>query len=1170
MKKLWMLFCFSRGSKFKIGLKMKLLTFLMFTVLAVSAADSYSQAAKFSLKLKDATVREVFDHIEDNSEFILLYNEKWVDVNRRVDINVKNETVEKILDQTFKGTRNVYKIYERQVVILEDEKAEIPANVQRQIVEAQTQQPQQKEITGKVTDSDGLPLPGVSVIVKGTTIGTVTNADGEFSLNIPLNAEILQFSFVGMRTQEIHIEGRTTITVVMEEDVLGIEEVVAVGYGTQKKANLTGAVGVATAERLENRPIVSAGQGLQGVIPNLNISIQDGDPTTTANFNIRGFESINGGSPLILVDGVPMDIERINPNDIASVSVLKDASASAVYGARAAFGVVLVETKRAKKGKIVVTLGTELSLAKPIWLMDLVTDPYQFVLAKNEASMRTNGAPAYDELYVEGTKRWSENPTDENAWAVVDGEIRYYGNSNYADEIITEFAPQNKYDLNISGASEKASYYVSFGFLNKDGYIKNKEKNQNFKRYNILIKTEFQLTDWLSIDEKITFNSQVSDKPHSYLRGVNQNTVARQTPLDMIRFPDLPYYIEPGDREEYEQYIGMYFGGTNWLPYLEDGGRETFTTNDTWFTQGLTLTPIEGFRVRSDFSYRSYWRDYQDVANKVEMIQGNSLNPVTITNEHSGEDFIDNRFNRSQYYVFNAYADYEINHLSGHYFKAMAGFNQEWGRNNFVRAQASNLITPSIWDLNATSGVQQTYGSKNHVFLRGAFYRFNYIFKDKYLLELNGRYDGTSRFPKESRFGFFPSFSAGWRLSHEAFMDGTRNWLDNFKIRASYGELGNQLLGNNYYPYINSMGSGMSPFMMTSGSRTPYVSASGLVSPTLTWETVATQNLGVDITTLNQRLDLSFDAYIRDTKDMLMNVTYPAVLGTGAPQQNAADLRTRGWELSISWRDRIGQDWKYGMNLALSDNQAEITKYENPTGNFNDYYVGKKIGEIWGFQTVGIFQYEEDVASAADQSQIGSNWRPGDIQYADLNNDGKITRGSQTLDDPGDLTIIGNTTARYSFGISPDISYKNWSLNVFFQGLFRDYFPPPGNWAAFYPFNTNIVEKYYLTETWSEDNRDAYFPAPHLSTNDNKNKQTQSRFVQNAAYIRMKNLTLNYNLPTNLINKIKLSRAQVYFSGMNLWEYTKMHKPLDPENVYTTDQEYYFQRIFTLGIKITY
>jgi TonB-linked SusC/RagA family outer membrane protein len=1038
-------------------------------------------------------------------------------------------------------------------------------------------------VSGTIISEDNEPLIGVTIQVKGTSLGTISDFDGKYTIELDDPNATLIFSYTGYQAQEVPINGRSTVDVRMLVDVAALEEVVVVGYGSQKKVNLTGAVSSITSDALQNRPIPSVGMGLQGLIPNLNISIRNGDPTRSADFNIRGYESLNGGSPLILVDGVPMDLERINPNDIASVNVLKDASAAAVYGARAAFGVILVETKRGKSGKVNIQLSSELSAAKPIFNMDPVTDPYQFVLARNQANIRTNGAPAYTDDYIAGVKAFSEGTGPD--WAVVDGVLQYYGYNDYQNRLMTDYAPQQRYDLSISGSSENASYYVSLGTLSKDGYLRH-ENNEKFNRYNALMKADFKVNNWLSLEEKIVFNTQVSDKPHFYNWDVNINTVARVSPILPIDFPDLDYYLTPGDRDQFEPYIGMHFASLNFFPYLEQGGRETFTTNDLWLTQALNLTPLKGLRLRGEFSYNIYHRDYQDVASKIDVIESQDIQSgVIIGNGFSGNDWINNVSNYNQYYVLNTYAEYTADQSSDHFFKAMVGFNQEWGRYTFSRSQANSLITPLVTDLNATVGGQQTFGGKEHVALRGVFYRLNYIFRDRYLFEANGRYDGTSRFPTDDRFGFFPSFSVGWRISEEPFMASMSNFLDNLKVRASYGELGNQILtrpngSQIYYPYIATMGIGTSPYMMSGGTRTPFVSAAGLVSPTLTWETVVSKNLGLDFTILNNRLDASFDIYTRDTKDMLIDVEYPAILGTAAPQANAADLRTSGWETAVTWRDKIGQDLNYRITLALSDWQTEITKYDNPTGALSEYYEGQKIGEIWGYETVGIFQSPEEVAASPDQSRIGANWRQGDIRYADLNGDGIISPGSNTLSDPGDRRIIGNSTPRYNFGINLDLNYKSWSLATFFQGIGqRDYWPSDGNWTWFFPYNAGHVEWYYITDTWTEENRDAYFPAAHISTNTKQNLERQSRYLQDASYIRLKNVTLSYNFSPTLLSRIGLSGAQIYVAGMNLWEASGIRKPLDPENLHTNilsgenfngAVEYPLQRIYSVGANITF
>jgi TonB-linked SusC/RagA family outer membrane protein len=1032
------------------------------------------------------------------------------------------------------------------------------------------QQQRGVKVSGTVTDQNGTPLPGATVIIKGTTKGTITNTDGNYSLsNIPEDA-VLVFSFVGMRTQEIAIKNQTIINITMEEEAIGIEEVVAIGYGTQKKVNLTGAVGVAGSERLENRTITSVGQGLQGVIPGLNITFQSGDPNEAANFNIRGFESINGGEPLILVDGIPMNAEKVNPSDIKSVSVLKDASSAAIYGARAAFGVILVETKKGMTGKTNIHVSAQTTVQKAIF------PSYQPIKGGgtarrvwNDAFKLTRGRNILPEPVIEAALAYQEmdNPTEDDAWMYYENVLYPLRNYYMKDIVLRDFAPQQQYDFNINGASDKTSYYVSLGVINKEGFFK--YGNENYKRYNVLSKVDFQVYDWLSLEEKISFASVLNDIPHEYAANSYRNSITRHIYMP-IEFPDLSYYKEPGDRGLYEHLIGMYLNNQNPLPVLKKGGRDTRTENDIWLTQGVTITPLKGLKIKGDFSYQYYWSDAEDVASKVDVLKGSTGFPLNdlstiIYNGETANDWIESRFSKNTYYVFNAFAEYTMEGISDHYAKALVGFNQEYGKNHRVTTRSTQLLHPNIHSLSATTGVKTNSDSKNEIMLRGLFYRLNYSYKDRYLFEINGRYDGTSRFPKEDRFGFFPSFSLGWRLSEESFMNNTRNWLDNLKIRASYGQLGNQSVGS-FYPYISSMSPGTSNFLFGSGGAlTNTIWPGGLVSNTLTWETVISKNIGVDVMLFNKRVDVGFDYFIRDTKDMLMEKSYPGTLGAAAPSENAADLRNTGWELAVTWSDKIGKDWAYQINLSLSDYQTEITKYENPTGAFDDYYVGKKVGEIWGYKTVGLFQTEEELANAADQSRIGTKWRLGDVHFADLDDDKVITTGSRTLDDPGDLTRIGNSTPRYAFGINPGIKYKNFSLDIFLQGILKkDWYPSTSNMLRFFPFKTLQIEQWWIDDSWTPENPDAYFPLLQYNYSDSKNLVTQSRYLQNAAYIRLKNVTLSYFIPVKFV-----THAQVYLNGTNLWDASGVYKTLDPEQPSDLKARYLFQRTFTLGLKVT-
>ena len=1156
----------ARISKYFIyGIFMQTLVFSAVLAETGNAQNKSLKEINLSATWENVKLKQVFADLNAKTGFNFSFNNAEINVNKNISANIVEKSMDEVLRTLSEKANLKFKRVNDNIHVGKREKSQAVITELTSVADV--------DISGKITDETGQGLPGVSIVVKESpTVGVTTNLDGNFKLAVPEGSTIA-ISFVGYITREMTVGNQTVFDVQMELDAQQLEEIVVVGYGTQKKVNLTGSVAAVSGEVFDNRPIVSVGQGLQGVIPNLNVDIRNGDPAASIDFNIRGYESINGGAPLVLVDGVPMDLNKLNPNDIASISVLKDASAAAVYGARAAFGVVLVTTKRGKDGKMRVSFSADFAAAKPIMFVDPVTDPSEYIAARSLANIRTNGNVGFDQDMIDGAARWSANPTDENAWGVFNGNLRFYGFNNYQERILADYSPQKTYNMNISGGNEKSSYYVSVGYLNKDGYLKNSDKNENFKRYNALIKGDAQVTDWLKLDSRALVTTEKSNKPHFYNWDVNINTFARVNPLNPISFPDLPFYLTPGDKEDYAQYQGMHFQSVNFLPYLEQGGRDTWTRNDIILTQGATITPIEGLNIRGEFSVNYTYRDDQDVRSKVNVIENSDLAALQIGNGFSATDYISNQAQNDQYYVVNTYADYTIDKNNGHYIKAMIGFNQEWGRYQDISAQAFSLITPQVPDLDATVGSQITGGGKEDVSLRGAFFRLNYSYKDRYLFEVNGRYDGTSRFPTNDRFGFFPSFSAAWRISNEAFMSETSSWLDNLKLRISHGTLGNQLLFSggrpDYYPAIAPLGGGQSPYMFSAGARTPYISAAGLVSPTLTWESVTSRNLGLDFTMLNNRLDFSFDMYSRETKDMLTNVELPEILGTGAPRANIADLKTTGWEISATWRNRINADWDYGITLALADNKAKITKFDNPTGSLGERYVGQTLGERWGYVTEGIFQTEDEVANHANQGNLGGNWRPGDIKYADLNGDGQINTGQNTLEDPGDRVIIAQEAPRGIFGVTGNLGYKGFTLTAFFQGVMQyQYSPPNGNWVAFYPFNAGHVENYYLTDTWSETNRDAYFPAPHVSTNTKQNVQPQSRYVQDGSYIRLKNLTINYNVPSDLVSKIGLSNASVYVSGMNLFEFTNMRKPLDPEVRPTLTQEYYKQRIYSLGVKI--
>lgn len=995
---------------------------------------------------------------------------------------------------------------------------------------------QQSSVSGKITDSSGFPLPGVTVVVKGTTQGTITDANGEYTLtNLPANATLV-FSFVGMKAQEVVVGSQTSISLALEEETIGLEEVVAIGYGTQKKVNLTGSVSNVTSDILENRPITNVGQGLQGEISNLNVTPNSGAPGQGASFNIRGTTSLSGGGPLVLVNGVSMDINQINPQDIDNITVLKDGASAAIYGARAAYGVILITTKSGKAStKPLISLTTNFSSNSPTRLMDWFNSK-EIVEWMDEAYLRTTGKPYYDDIerdailahfYDPSQPSSIIHPSNPNEW-------RNVANTDWNSILMEKSYPMQQHSLSISGGTEKLSYYTSFSYLHQKGIVNRNLFDERYNRYNILTDLNYHVADWIMVGTRLSAN--ISDK--------------RFPPNDSwfrSSFPEtrLPYQTNTyatmalKDPNGNWSHVGSIH---NLAQMLSEGGYQSRNVNDLWITGIVRLTPVEGMSVNMDYSYNP--RDqrefhyislqpFYDVEGNVNAYYSGS-NPNRVLRKNWSD----------QYHAFNLYADYAKTFSDSHNFKIMVGFNQEYNNFLYVASERHNLIVNDIPYMNLAYGEKYANDAESQYAIRGIFGRFNYDYKDKYLIEVNSRYDGTSKFPKNDRFALFPSGSIGWRIDKEEFFQNLTGAFDLLKIRVSYGSLGNQNVAG-YYPYIATMGASEANYLIN-GEKPMQVTASGLVSPTLTWETVIQQNLGIDIALFNSKLSGSFDIYRRDTKNMLTKgVTLPSVLAVTEPQANAADLKTNGWDMNIDWKDNVGEV-KYGLSLILSDYQAEITKFDNPKGLISDNYVGRKVGEIWGLVTGGMFQTDEEAAAYKGNKIAARIRQAGDLWHVDLDGDGEISYGSSTLDDPGDRKIIGNSTPRYSFGFRSNAEWKGFELDLFFQGVAKqDRWMSTTYWLGTYSGEW-VPRPTIMLDYWSPDNRDAFYPRP-IRTNSGDITAVQTRFLQNAAYIRLKQLTFGYTLPVELTQKINLGKVKVYFSGNNIWTGTKTVKIADPE-----------------------
>lgn len=1027
---------------------------------------------------------------------------------------------------------------------------------------------QDTHVKGTVIDSrTGEPIIGANIVVKGTTNGTITGVDGDYSLKAPVGS-VLEISFIGYKTVTVKaVAGLQKIR--LQEDSSLLDEVVVVGYGTQKKVNLSGAVDAISSEALEDRPIINAGQGLQGVIPNLNITISNGAANSTPSFNIRGETSLNGGDPLILVDNIPTtsgELSRLNTNDIESVSVLKDAASAAIYGARAAFGVILVTTKRAKSEKIAINVNAFYSTRKVTRVPEHVTDPYTVMKIKHDAA--TPLYNLYPEKQLEIGKYFSEhpnedrvviNPDDPESWL-------YYGSTDWMDEVYESSAPSYTVNFNISQKAKKTSYYLSGEYARQDGMLR--YGNDIYDRYNIRGKVDFQITNWLNLSNNTSFVQRTYDQP-SFGRtdwGLSDffHEVNRTNSLDVPRNPD----------GSWTQSGGAILGA------LQEGGRKINDSREFSTTFGLTLDIIKDmWQIKADATWRrdselnrnSYHNyHYKTGPNKPEQASGRPTRASRSTSFYN-------------YNVYNVYTDFHYTFADKHYVQALLGFNQETRKTNSFSMYRDDLISSSFPTPELAVGEKGIGEDISEWAVRGMFFRVNYIYDDKYILEMNGRYDGTSRFPKKDRFGFFPSGSVAWVLSKEKFMENINQsiGLDMLKFRASYGALGNQNVGT--YAYLPTMSSGQIGQILD-GSQPVAVYAPGVVSNTLTWEKVRTINGGIDLALLNNRLSASFDYYVRYTEGMLTkSKTLPSVFGASEPKTNAADLKTKGWELSLRWRDQFmlaDSPFNYSIKVALADSRAFITKYDNPNKRLGDYYEGQEIGEMLGLTTEGFFQTEEEIKNHADQSAVGEDdqsykFYVGDLKFADLNNDGKINKGDWTLANPGDFRKIGNSSSRYPYSFDLSADWKGFDIRGFFQGIGkRDWYAGGGNhyfWGIYAQPWTNVQT--HNLDHWTPENPNAYYPRVKAYIAESTGSElacVQTRYMQDASYLRMKNLTIGYTLPQDLTRKLNIERVRFYFSGENLFEITHLKANLDPEALDSSSKVYPLQRSYSFGVNLTF
>lgn len=1127
---------------------MRITTFLLLVcVFCTFAENTHSQNARVSINKKNVQLETVLNEIEHQTDYLFIYNNQ-VNVNKKVSLKAKNQPVSKVLEELLADSGITYSVEGNHIVLGKQTMAAAPQ--------------QSSTIRGKVIDTNGDPVIGANIVEKGTTNGTTTDVEGNFSINAK-SGSTLVITFIGYVREEVKANAGRRMEIILQEDSETLEEVVVVGYGTMKKADLTGSVATVGSEVIEDRPLTNLGAGLQGAIANLNITSSSGAPGTGSSFNIRGTTNLSGGGPLVLVDGIEMDPNLINPQDVKDVTVLKDAASASIYGARAAFGVILITTKTGfVSQKPVVSLSANYSINVPTVHANYMNS-MEYTQWMNDANTTSNGSNYFDDITMEHVRNYYNDPVnnlpvfhhpDDAA-----SKYRYCGNTDWYEALNKKSYPMQQYNISVQGGSETAKYMTSAGMFQQDGI--SKWTDEDYKRFNVLQHVNYKVNNWLQVGLRATLSMvKMNTGPQNKY---GSNSLGATIPGDSR--PLMPVYHPDG---HFAGYCGDgYF--TNQAAWLSQGGSAEMRNNNMYATAFAKLNPLEGLEINVDYTYNYYnysfknhvreYIDYDADGNQGSIFPHTSPNQVSYNKRES------------QYDVFNAYATYKKKINKVHALEGMIGFNQENATYKGVGLSRNNLIANDIPFLNLATGDRSTSDYMNQWAIRGAFFRLFYAYDDKYLVQVNGRYDGSSRFPKDDRFAFFPTFSLGWRLSQEKFWKPIAHIVNDFKIRGSYGALGNQVLlqgGNDmYYPYISTYTTGEVGYLF-SGEKQMGVYAPGLVSDQLTWETVKQWDLGFNFSMFDSKLTGEFDYYVRTTEDMLTkSKTLPSILGVSEPQMNAADLRTSGWEVALTWKSALQNGLAYSATLSLSDYQAEITKYDNPTKNLSDnYYEGKKLGEIWGFVTDGLFQSDEEASSWNQSKIVGYTQYAGDIKFADLNGDGEVTRGENTVNNSGDLKIIGNETPRYNFGIRGTAEYKGFDFTLFFQGTMkRDIIPSKTFYLSHYTSEWSVPQKMNY-DYWREDNRDAFFPRARM--NGSAVNENQTRFMLNGAYIRCKQLALGYTIPKYITEKAKISKLRVYFNADNLFEFSGMPDTFDPE--LATVNAYPFIRSFSFGANLTF
>lgn len=1083
---------------------------------------------KVTLDCKDMSLRKALLKIEKATQASFVYQSHLISPQEKVTLHTSNERLEMVLLKIFGPLGITYEADGNQIILSK----QIENNEMKQEESGRAPSGSNEvfavTVTGKVTDELNNPLPGVNVLVKGTTTGTTTNSDGLYTLTVPDENSTLVFSFIGYTTQEVALGSQSEINVTLQPDIKSLQEVVVVGYGTQKKVNLTGSVSSVSSSDLENRPITQASQALAGLASGVTVSQGSGRPGNDgSSITIRGIGTFSaaGTSPLVLVDGLASSMNEVDPNNIKSISVLKDAASASIYGTRAANGVILIETKRGQSGKLQVSYNNYIGWQKVTELPEFL-ESWEYAQLRNEANVNAGQGRTYSDDEIEKFRSGSDPDN--------------YPNVPHLKNLVTSGSGfQHNHNVSLMGGDGKNSYLFSLGYLHQDGIV----RENNYNKYNFLLNFNSDLSEKLKLKVNLSGNTANTDEPRQFTGEMTS----------MIGFAVREGPIYAGKKSD-----GTYGYQDNYSPEAWLDSESFVNRKNKYFLGGAELSweIFNGFTLsgKMGYNYTSYTNNSFASTFVFDQFKSVGPNNLTVT---SGDNSLLTLQSLAQY----------SKKIGSHNFNVLAGFSQEEFRQDWASAYRDAFPNNQLYELNAgAASNMQASGSASEWGLRSYFGRLNYTFKEKYLFEANARYDGTSRFPSKGRWGLFPSFSIGWRISEESFISENIGWIDNLKLRASWGELGNQNIGE--YPYQNRLTLGQNYSFggeLTSGARVVT-----LANPDITWETTTISNIGIDFDVMEGKLGLVVDYFDKTTSDILYNISVSRVLGLNTSEVNAGEVKNTGIEILLNYRAQIG-DLKLGFIPNFSYVKNRVTKLAGGIQQdiSRGLYVGQPLNAIYGYVADGLFVDATDVSAYPAQPYSA---QPGFVRYKDINGPAGVPDGK--VDATFDRTVIGSTFPKISYGATITAEYKGFDFSVLLHGL-GGYEKQMGSYQAFAFYNGGQIQRWQADGRWTESNPDpnAIYPKVTSLNMGSGTIQTSTFWNRNASFLRLKNLQIGYSLPSGLTDKLHITRLRIFASGQNLFSINDFYKGWDPEmNQSTGDNSpfYPITSVYTFGVNVKF